>query len=43
MRVSSADTVTFDLASFKPVIGENVKVMVGFSARINAQLAVPTV
>ncbi len=36
-------TVNFALAGFKTTITENVRVTVGFSAQINAQLAVSTV
>jgi hypothetical protein len=37
-----AYTVKFELTGFKPVISEDVRVTVGFSAQINAQLAVST-
>jgi hypothetical protein len=36
-------TVKFDLPGFKTVVNEGVKVTVGFSAQINAQLAVSSV
>src|SRR5256885_1081412 len=36
-------TVRFDLAGFKTIVHEGVRVTVGFSAQINAQLAVSTV
>src|SRR5262249_7298265 len=36
-------TVKFDLAGFKTVVREDVRVTVGFSAQINAQLGVSTV
>jgi hypothetical protein len=38
-----AYTVRFELTGFKTVINEDVRVTVGFSAQINAQLAVSTV
>jgi Carboxypeptidase regulatory-like domain len=36
-------TVKFELAGFKTVVREDVRVTVGFSAQINAQLGVSTV
>src|SRR5206468_8723632 len=36
-------TVKFELAGFKTVVHEDVRVTVGFSAQINAQLGVSTV
>jgi len=36
-------TVTFELAGFKKVVNEGIMVTVGFSAQVNAQLAISTV
>src|SRR6184192_643694 len=36
-------TVKFELAGFKTVVNEDVRVTVGFSAQINAQMGISTV